>query len=210
MNARFGSSIKELTEQLGLFEYSYPFIPDPIPTPNISALALLGLCVDEELLVVNNLKTPNSHYNSRKTFRRGREWISEIDTCIVSKSLIKYIRGFNVIDNDSLPSDHAPIAITLQPPSVSLELVKLRASELGMHGAESSNVSIASNHLIKRSIQFQKIDSDGFLNKLNNRMVELDIDEDIDSSATRMSSVLYDCASTSVFQGNPRSDSKKQ
>ena len=141
MNARFGTSIKELTERLGLVGYSYPSIPDPIPNPNDNALALFGMCIEDKLLVINNLKTPHSYFQSRKTFRRGREWISEIDTCIVSKGLINFVGGYEVVENDSLPSDHAPIAITLQPPCVSLELLKLRASYLGKHGAEYSNVS---------------------------------------------------------------------
>ena len=43
MNAWLGTSIRELTELLGLLQYSYPFILDPIPTPNDNALALLGI-----------------------------------------------------------------------------------------------------------------------------------------------------------------------
>ena len=203
MNARLGTSIRELTERLGLVEYSYPFIPDPIPTPNDNAVAIFGICVEEQLLIVNNLKTPYSHYQSRKTFRRGREWTSEIDTCLVSKNLVKFIIGFQVIDNDLLPSDHAPIAIILQPPSVSLESVKLRASELGKHGAEYSDVSTTYNRLTKRSIQFQKIDIDVFLTKLSGHRMELGRNEDIDLSALRISNTLYDCASTSVSHENP-------
>ena len=81
------------------------------------------------------------------------------------------INDFDVIYNDSLPSDHAPIAITLQPPFVSLEIVRLRASELGTHGAECSGTSMAYDRLTKRSIQFHKIDNDMFLSNLSDHTV---------------------------------------
>ena len=136
MNARIGTSVKDLPDRIGLTQYSYPVIPDPISTPNDNALAMLGICVEEHMLVVNNLKTPDIHFPSKKTFRKGRNWVSELDTCIVSDNLINFIQYFNVIYNESLPSDHAPIVITLHRPSVCLENIHTRASDLGKHGAE--------------------------------------------------------------------------
>ena len=87
MNTRLGSSINKLPGQIGLTRYSYPIIPDPVATPNDNATAMLGICVDEHMLAINNLKTPDSHFTSDKTFRKGREWVSELDTCFASEGL---------------------------------------------------------------------------------------------------------------------------
>ncbi len=130
VNARFGCSVRELQGIVDMAGISYPVIPDPVPTPNDNAKALLGICAEEELLVVNNLQNMNSHYLSKKTYCKGSEWISELDICIVSKGLLSLIESFDVVRDNSLPSDHAPISVTLQPPSPCLETLKLRSFEL--------------------------------------------------------------------------------
>ncbi len=136
MNCRLGQSVKEFSGALGYRAYSYPVVTDPIPTSNDNATAMLGVCVEEKLLVVNNLRTSNEHFMRKKTFRRGGEWISELDTCFVSETLVKYIEHFDVIDRECLPSDHAPITVSLQPPSLCLDTLAARAGDLGEHSAE--------------------------------------------------------------------------
>ncbi|XP_071548805.1 uncharacterized protein [Panulirus ornatus] len=56
LNARFGHSVYELPVSLEQSQCSYPSIPDPLPTPNENARVLLGICKDENLFVLNNLK----------------------------------------------------------------------------------------------------------------------------------------------------------
>ena len=89
---------------------------------------MLGICKEDELLVVNNLQSIDMHFKRKKTFRKGREWVSELDTCIMSKKLVECVTHFGVIYNDSLPSDHAPIVVTLKPPSSCLNNLTVRAA----------------------------------------------------------------------------------
>ena len=60
LNARFGNLVRCLTSGDELSEsagdlFSYPNIPDPVAVPTDSAKVLAGLCMDLQLLAVNNL-----------------------------------------------------------------------------------------------------------------------------------------------------------
>ena len=113
--------------------YSYPYLPDDVRVPNDNALILSNICMETGMVLVNNLKIPTNHFRSDKTYRKGSEWVSEIDTCTVSSNLVSDVSGFAVIMNDSLPSDHAPITITLSVSGVDLDGLLTRSQYLGNH-----------------------------------------------------------------------------
>ena len=194
LNTRLGVAVRELPGGLGMLGYSYPNIPDPVPSPNDNATAVLGICVEEELFVVNNLKTPDAHFPSKRTFRRGGEWISELDTCTASKGLIKFILHFDVLHDNSLPSDHAPIMITLKPPTMYLESLLSRARDLGEHGAEFSTLVNSKNIFTKRPIKFSHIDVDKFSRELSEHVIDNNLDGNIDTTIMHVSETLYNCA----------------
>ena len=77
-------------------QYSYPYLPDPISTPNENATAMIGIGIEENMLVVNTLQTPDVHFTSKKTLRKGREWVSELDACFISEDLVNYIQDYDV------------------------------------------------------------------------------------------------------------------
>ena len=157
MNSRLGLSVKNLPGALGYQVYSYPALSEPVPTPNDNATTILGICVEEQLLVVNNLKTSNAHFMSKKTFKRGGEWILELDTCIVSEKLVKYIKHFDVVYRECSPSDHAPIIVSLQPPSPYLDTLAARAGDLGKHSAEYTQTVTAAATRVKNHQYIFKI-----------------------------------------------------
>lgn len=203
LNARVGVAVRELPERVGLPQYSYTEISDLVQAPNDNAAAILGICVEERLLIVNNLRTTDAYFQGKKTFKRGREWISELDTCIVSEGLIKCIQSFNVVHNYSLPSDHAPIEVVLWPPRIPLEILMNRASELGAHGAEYAARG-PSEALTKRSVRLQNMDRDLFLLKLNEEYEHLPTGDDVDVKALQFCEILYSCASAS--ESNTRNE----
>ena len=136
LNARFGTLAREFPERVKLPEssnYSYPYLPDDVRVPNDNALILSNICMETGMVLVNNLKIPTNHFRSDKTYRKGSEWVSEIDTCTVSSNLVSDVSGFAVIMNDSLPSDHAPITITLSVSGVDLDGLLTRSQYLGNH-----------------------------------------------------------------------------
>lgn len=78
LNAQFGESVNELPDTLGIEQCSYPNNPDQIRTPDDNAKALLGLCIEENLVVLNNLRIRERYFPSKLTFRQG----SVLDYCV--------------------------------------------------------------------------------------------------------------------------------
>ena len=68
LNARFGTSVRNISLQSSntdIKECTYPHIPDDISTPNDNAYLLSTICVDHNLLVLNNVKTPTKYFPSQ-------------------------------------------------------------------------------------------------------------------------------------------------
>ena len=128
-NARFGIGIRDVLTRNGLFQYSYPFVPDPIPSPNENAQVLLGLCIDEDLLIVNNLQTSEKYFQSALTYRQGQLWTSELDYCIISHEIMYIVDDFQIIQDRHLPSNHAPLSIKLLNPSIDVDYLTKRAAQ---------------------------------------------------------------------------------
>ena len=134
LNARFGIFARELpslVELPGSDNYTYPDVPDDVRLPNENAFILSGVCQASKLVLINNLKTPAKHFMSSKTYRKGEQWVSELDVCIVSSGVVSRVSDFQVFQSDSYPSDHAPIAVTLSLPTCNLENQSARAHHLG-------------------------------------------------------------------------------
>ena len=81
--------------------------------PSKNASILLNICKDVDMVALNNIKTQRKHFVSNKTYRKGNELISELDTCVLSPSVLRRATEFSVLRRDSFPSDHSPIAITV-------------------------------------------------------------------------------------------------
>ena len=80
LNARFGTSVCNIPLRSnipGIHECTYPYIPDPISSPNDNAYVSSTLCADNDLVVLNNIQTSTCHFPSKKTFKKGNQWISD-------------------------------------------------------------------------------------------------------------------------------------
>ena len=133
-NGRFGSNARKLPVRLNRNDMSYPEIADPVKVPNDNSNDLIGiLCTDEHVLVLNNLKTCDSHFKSNLTYRQEQTWISEKDSCPASLNLVSCISNFLVHLNLALPSDHAPLSISIRDPSINLEHLAAQAAQLEDH-----------------------------------------------------------------------------
>ena len=126
----------------------------------------LFLCVDNKMLVVNNLQTPTNYFKSNKTYKKRNNWISELDTVVVSYNFIKCIKSFTVHQTAWLPSDHAPISIELQLPKVNLDIILSRASNLDGHGSLMGKV--VQGRMANRPIGYGQIDLSKFANTIGN------------------------------------------
>ena len=91
-----------------------------------------------DLLLTCNMKPLNHmNYNGRQfegkfTFKQGRTWISQLDWCIVSSAALDLASNFEVMDSVALPTNHAPIVVTINCPTLpSVDELLQRASQLG-------------------------------------------------------------------------------
>ena len=103
LNSRFGSSVRNLPIKSEIPDshlYTYPAIPDDVPVANDNAYVLGTICSDNDLLVVNNLSTPSNFFRGGKTFKKKNLWISELDICLVSFSLLVDIDNFKIHQTD--------------------------------------------------------------------------------------------------------------
>ena len=198
INARLGKKVRELPDDLDLNELSYPTIPDPIQTANTNANIIYSMCCEEKLAIVNNAKIKNKHFNSKLTYKQGRIWTSELDLCIMSPNLLNSITNFNIIQDFSLPSDHAPLSITLKQ-CLCLDTLLEHATYLGDHAVFYSRNK---RNVCKKPIKYSQVDPPCFLNKLS--LYELpSIDIEIESVVKNMSETLYDCAADSRVSVQP-------
>ena len=202
MNARFGASIRDwiaCVDVPDIHSYTYPVINDTVRVPNDNALAISSLCVELKLIIINNLKIFDQHFRSELTYRSGAEWKSELDVCISSPKLIKHLSNFKVWKDISLPSDHAPISVTLYPSTSDVSSLYSRAGYLGDHAIMYTKNS---NTLIKRPIKFNQINLESFCNNL----VRLDLPVldhyNIDGYVNSVSNILYECSQNSQTRYN--------
>lgn len=168
LNCKFGKYVRELpalSDIPNAHSYEYPILPDCVNNPNDNAYVLSTICIDNKLLVLNNLKLPTNYFRSEKTYRKGRNWISELDVCLVSCEAISKVKSFRVHNMESLPSDHAPISIDVEVPPISTDCLYKRACHLGGH------VSLISSEerdpLVRRPIKFSQVINDTFLVNVN-------------------------------------------
>lgn len=188
MNARYGMYSCELPRliELPVSElYSYPSLPDEIRLPNDNAYIMSTICVDTKLMLIKNLKILNNHFESKMSYRKGDVWISEVDTCVVSSSVLGGVNQFSVIYDDSLSSDHTPVTIVFQLKGIDTEDLLSRTQRLGDHTVlyncecQNGNVKkpISSNNknidLIRDNLVHYEIPNDGNnIDELNESVAE--------------------------------------
>ena len=163
VNARSGRDVKNLTNSP---DFTYSPV-DNVSRPNSNGQALLQICKDSDLLIVNNLKTPNVTLNGALTFRKRTTWISEIDLVIVSKKFIHNITSLYVDQNLFYPSDHAPISFKIEVNSrsnICMNSLYTRAKDLGQHAVCLSK----SRSLSRKNIPIGQICNQLFIQQLEN------------------------------------------
>ena len=106
LNARCGSTVQDLTSALPNSSYR------PVDLSiNNNGRDAKQLCIDNSLLILNNLVFDNKFYEGGMTFRRKKKWISELDLCILSPALLGYTERLHVSNDTKNPSDHAPVSV---------------------------------------------------------------------------------------------------
>ena len=93
MNCGFGSLVRQLparirstnlSDSVSITDLSYSILSDDIIAVNNNAELLFTICSENNLIVVNNLKSSDKHFPSNNTYKKKNTWISELDTCTIS------------------------------------------------------------------------------------------------------------------------------
>lgn len=103
---------------------------------------MLQLCKDTSCVVVNHLTHGGHSYDSDLSFRRRRNWISELDICVASKHAIPFIDDITTNQDMNLPSDHAPLEVILSLADrqyISPDLTLTRSQDLGAYTTDKRN-----------------------------------------------------------------------
>ena len=106
LNSRCGTGVQRMVQNHPLLHYT-PI--DLMSNPNGNDL--LQTCVDNDMLIVNNLRTNSKFFESALTFRWGKTWKTELDICIISNDLIDSVDSLSVNQSFQFPSDHAPVTV---------------------------------------------------------------------------------------------------
>ena len=173
--------------------YSYKKQPENVQ--NAHGTILQDICIKNNLLIINNLKSEYKRYVGALTFRRRNKWISELDLCVVTRSVVPYISDFRINHDISLPSNHAPINIIFKvniPLLIQSQLICSRAMKIG-----SYEVPEKSSH--RKPLRYHKIDISKFKDEIAEMCPEMEIIADnVDKCVGIITDNMYDAASRSI------------
>lgn len=172
-NAMFGRSVGDfqlIGEIRNSDSYTYPHISDDVPTPNDIAHFLLSLCSGNALLVLNNLQTRIKYFPRKKTFKKGEQWLSELDAAVVSHQLVQYVVKFDVYQTDWLASDHVPISLDMIYYQTLPLTLLARVSYLGGHTSLQGQLARAAMVNTCRRFKFVNMDIVVFPDVMSNNL----------------------------------------
>lgn len=157
-NARIGTPV--ITYGDG-YVYRYDGVRDH--TVNSHGRMLLNTCVSNGMVVLNHLSRNERTFGGDLSFRRGLDWISEIDLCLLKTDCVKRVNYLEV--NQTIQgSDHAPLCLGLatqgwshMSPTVLLE----RARRLG-----ESSCNKPCEQVIRRTPRYNTVNLNDFRNVL--------------------------------------------
>ena len=181
MNARVGSKVNEL-----VLHNAYTYNKPVDSVLNDNGKRLLAVCRDSKLIVVNNLVAGSNCFLGGLTFRKRNRWISQLDLCVTSEELIPCVSHFNIDQDSTFPSNHAPVSVgfTFPKETMSLHQILIRSAEIGCYPAKPEA-------LCKRPIPFRRIDAALFMEELEAVDPTLAITGDYNAMAKGFSDILY-------------------
>ena len=125
-------------------------------TLNARGRSLINMCDNNDMIIANHLQYGGNHLGGNLSFKRGDQWISELDLCLAKQECLSQITELE-IRQDIVGSDHAPLCVTMKLPTAtctSIEELKLRSSMLGQ---TYQNIS-SETHKLDKSLAYKNID----------------------------------------------------
>ena len=128
-------------------------------TLNARGRAITKVCTNNSMAICNHLYYKDRQLGGNLSFRRGQQWISELDLCLASNDCLEQLSVVNT-HQDVKGSDHAPLCVTLDIPSANVssidDLIR-RSAVLGKYTQH-----LRPRQIMKKSLQYRSTN----LNKL--------------------------------------------
>ena len=164
------------------------YSPNIDPTVNKNGKTQLNLCKTCDIKPVNHLQFHSQSFPGKLTFKQGSDrWISQLDWCLISANALKHVNSFDILQSASLPTNHAPLSLTLSGFEPSLTDLVTRAKWLGQ-----SSYSTPPIH--RKPIPFSSVSPPLFKQSLPEPSPEWSSIADVNSLATKVADTLYDTA----------------
>ena len=138
-------------------------------TVNANGHKFMALCKTCDLLVANHLVTGNTELRGGLSFRKRQNWISEIDLCVASATMLNRISQLALYKDTNLPSDHAPLAITVRfEEDCEKHTLVQRSMTLGDYSAYDTRKP---KLLSKKPVNYEDINTEGLKEILINSQI---------------------------------------
>ena len=131
---------------------------------NARGRSLLNLCSNNSMVIANHLMYSNRQLGGQLSFKRGQQWISELDLCLANHECIVQIAEVST-RQDIVGSDHAPLCVTIDIPSASITNIDILRERAGMLG--QTHHQIKDMNTLRKTSSYRNTD----LNQLT-RMLE--------------------------------------
>ena len=171
--------------------------PDQFQQRNNSHGAILkSICIDNDLLVANNLVTSTAKFDNGATYKYKGEWISQIDLSLISTELVNNIEQFNV-NRESLPSDHAIIEVNLRI-DTDMENIASRASQLEYYYVPQKRDD-------RKPIPYSSINQEEFIKQVSQMIPNIEeiSTNMLDSTTAKIIDNFYSASCNSVIKKPP-------
>ena len=169
--------------------YAIQYIPNNDNGLNANGNSLCEICKNCDIVPVNNLIYEQKTFHGGLTYRQKDNWVTQLDWALVSKSAIKHVHSFKILNDIVLPTNHAPVEITIggfyTPASDLLE----RAKQLGVSYPKETNIPMC-----RRTIQMYNLDSNKFKEHLPPTDTLWDVNQDVANLCDVITETLYNTA----------------
>ena len=181
--------------------YSYENIN--VPKSDTTGTGLTSLCIDCDMVPLNHLKSNDKQFTGGLTYREGKRWVLEVDWFITSFEAVPAISSLEIDQSLSVPSDHAPISITINcelllPPQV--ESLLERSQQLGSHTVLEQSKPCVPPGIPKkrRQVKSSDVNRNNFIEKMNESSAPNFQSQDIDTISQLFSDTMYFAAKSSL------------
>lgn len=131
INARIGERIPLSSSTSDTHRFAYPYITDPVRVTNNNGALLQAICIEEQLLTVNDLNIDNRHFQCKLTYKKAGVLESMLNYRAVSSSMVNRVTGSDILLDMSLLSNHPPLALKLNRPTSKTLVPKYQSKFLG-------------------------------------------------------------------------------